>query len=263
MDNRQQQDALAAFARITANYQDRTVGHDAEAGRTIIEKTYGKSLADVARALPVRPGTSGIDKSIRQGQDLVDHITSRAYQDRARDTAAQPQRETHGNNKEKLVLHMLRLKTSIEAQVDNKQLRRDQGDAAFRRIHQEIFDRPTPRMNREFTSFEKNHNNLLGREVREEVDRRYALALGKSRQPPDTERLKIAEAVASRLIGDKLSGQNTTAQQQVIERIQEGLRQRMAEDRLPEIRIYDSKSKPKARNEEKHLEPERLDERTR
>lgn len=281
-----------AIADATARTDKDAPRKDAEAGRAIIEKAYGRSAEDVASILTGRAAnfdlpkgferTNDVDKLVRQGQNMTDDLNAQAYQQRGRVQAVGPggnymdhagQRD---EGKEKLIQHMLTIKASIDAQVGRNQIGREQGDFTYQRIHKEVFTRETPKTRPEYAEFEKANSARLGREVGEEVERRYAAqsktvdkasereAQAVKLEAEKSERMKIAEALAAKAVGEKLKGQDPAVQQAVMQRIQQGLQQREDAGKLASISIYDKNAAPKTQDADRQRPaPEQQVERTR
>jgi len=163
---------------------------DVAAGREILEKAYGKDAESLASVLSGRVAdydlpkgfarTNDLNQLVRKGQNLADDLNADAYRNRGRVEAIGPNGhylELTGRTseaKEKLVQHMLNVKSAIEAQVDRKQLDRDGADMLYQRIQKETFSRETPGVSKDYVEFEKANGPRVAKDISAKVEARYS-----------------------------------------------------------------------------------------
>jgi len=110
---------------------------------------------------------------------------------------------------------------------------------------------------------ERRERTMRNSVEKEDAGRKVGTAQDKP-APEKTDRQKVAEAVAATVMSEKLKGQDPAVQQQVMQRIQQGLDARAQAGKVPPIPVYD-KNAPSQAKEAERIRPqvERNSERTR
>lgn len=184
--------AVLAEKATTFNRDASTINmRDANAGRDAMEKAYGTKTADVSAVLSGRVagydlpkglnGTNDMSALVIRSQALVQQATTENYGSRGLVSSIGPS----GNylelvegraaaTKEKLVSHMLHVKSAVESAVDRKEFDRAQGDILYKNFEKAAFDPGEKRYgNAEYAAFEKANTPRMRQEIMREVETRY------------------------------------------------------------------------------------------
>ena len=164
---------------------------DAQEGRAAMQSAYGAKAADVSAVLSVRVadydlpkgfgGTKNMSALATKAQILVQQTTVESYAARGNVAAIgsggqylELVSNRAAETKEKLVSHLLHVKSAIDSAVDRKTFDREQGDMLFQRFQKSAFDPGEKKQsNAEFAAFEKATIPRLQQDVSREVEQRY------------------------------------------------------------------------------------------
>lgn len=117
---------------------------------------------------------------------------------------------------------------------------------------------------RDLKALEERRERAMRNSVEKSEDGRKTGSAKEKARAEKPDRQKVAEAVAAKVVGEKLKDQDPAIQRQVMQRIQQGLEQRALVGRIPAIPVYD-KSAPSKTKDADRIRPqvERNSERTR
>jgi hypothetical protein len=185
--------AILAESAATAQRDPSTIRmKDAQEGRAAMQTAYGAKASDVSAVLSGRVadydlpkgygGTKDLSALATKAQILVEQSTVESYAARghvgsigSRGNYLEMVDNRAAETKEKLVSHMLHVKSAIDSAVDRKTFDREQGDMLYQRFQKSAFDPGAKQQsNANFADFEKATVPRLQREVTEEVEQRYA-----------------------------------------------------------------------------------------
>ncbi len=184
--------AMLAEGVATANRDTSAINmRDMNAGRAAMEQSYGAKAADVSAVLSGRVagydlpkgfnGTKDMSALVSKSQILVQQATTENYASRGLVTAVGTNgkfmEQVEGRaaaTKEKLVTHMLHVKSAIESGVDRKEFDRSQGDMLYKNFQKAAFDNGEKKQSSaDYAAFEKADTPRLRQEVMREVEARY------------------------------------------------------------------------------------------
>lgn len=194
LDRKHAAAAVVAEISAAANRDPSTINRlDASDGRSTMEVVYGERAANMSAILSGKAvnydlpkglaGTKDFSALISKAQIHVNVANAEAYATRGVFNAVGPNgkyMEAADSKvveaKEKLVNHMLHVKSAIDAAVDRQAFDRKHGDNLYNHFKEAAFDlgqRKT--LNAEYSNFEKANTASLRQEVDKQVDARYSI----------------------------------------------------------------------------------------
>lgn len=186
--------AIVAESFSTANRDvTQTTIKDISAGREAMQKAYGERANDVQNVLSGRladydlpkgfGGTQDMNALNNKAQILVSQVNMESFASRGRVEASgfngnylSTVQTQFSETKEKLVSHMLHVKSAIESGVDKNLYDQDQAKNLYERFEKTAFDTTSKSSTSQvYAEFEKSVSPALRREVSQEVEKRYEL----------------------------------------------------------------------------------------